>query len=328
MKAIKKGTIARIVVFAVIIAILYILPSMKFSNINNILRILLQVAMYCTLGQMWNFMSGYTGMTSLGHQLFIGLSGYSVAVFTAMYKLPFWMGMIFGGLVSTMVSMLLSALLFRMKGMYFAIATWVTAEAMAIVFSAWKYVKSGSGMTIMVKPYPSTSDIYLMAVTLAILAILVVYLVLNSRTGLGLTAMRDDSDAAASVGVNIFRSRLTCYMISAFITGLVGSLFYLYQGTIFPNQGFGITWTIAAVFIVIIGGIGTISGPILGAAIYVALDEFLSKYTGWSMIILGAIAILVIHVMPNGVLGTLERKFGFEILSSRRHLHDLESVQK
>ena len=327
MKALKKGTIARIVVFAVIIAALYALPFLNFNS-TNLLRILLSVALYCTLGQMWNLMSGYTGLVSLGHQLFIGLAGYSVAVFTATYGLPFWYGMIFGGLVSAAMAALLSGLLFRMRGMYFAIATWVTAEVMKIIFTSWDYVKMGAGMTIKAKPYPTTAEIYLMAVTLAILAIVAVYFTLNSRVGLGLTAMRDDPDAAASVGVNIFRSRLICYMISAFITGLAGSLFYLNQGSIFPGQGFGISWTVAAVFIVIIGGIGTMSGPILGAAIYVALNEVLSKFPGFSMIILGVIAIIVIHGMPNGVLGTIERRFGFEILSSRRHAHDLEAAQK
>ena len=327
MKALKKGTIARIAVFCVLIVALYILPFLSIDS-TNVLRILLSVALYCTLGQMWNLMSGFTGMISLGHQIFIGLAGYSVAVFTATYGLPFWMGMLFGGLVSALMSALLSALLFRMRGMYFAIATWVTAEAMKIVFTSWEFVKRGAGMTIKARPYPTTAEIYLMAVTLAILAIVVVYFVLNSRIGLGLTAMRDDSDAAASVGVNIFRSRIICYMISAFITGLAGSLFYLNQGSIFPGQGFGNSWTVAAVFIVIIGGIGSMSGPILGAAIYVALNEFLSQYPGFSMIILGGIAILVIHGMPNGVLGTLERKLGFEVLSSRRHSHDLEHISK
>ena len=324
MKAPKKVTIVRASVIVVLIAAAYTLPFTEFGS-QNVLRIGLSIALYCTLGQMWNLMSGYTGMIALGNQLFIGLAGYSVAVFTATYGLPFWLGMLFGGFISALAAALLSALLFRMRGMYFAIATWVTAEAVKIVFTSWEFVKRGAGMAIKIKPYPTVSNIYLMSVTLAIIAIFAVYYTLNSRVGLGLTAMRDDPDAASSVGVNTFKARLMCFMISAFVTGIAGSLFYLNQGSIFPNMGFGTSWTVAAVFIVIIGGIGTISGPILGAVIYVAMFEFLSKFPGFSMIILGVIAIVVILVMPNGILGSLERKFGFEFLSSRRRLHDLSS---
>lgn len=317
MKLKSKGTLIRLIVIIVIIAALYILPFTPMGT-KNFYRIALRIALYCTLGQMWNLMSGYTGMTSLGHQIFIGLAGYAMAVITATYGLPFWLALILGGVFAVIIAVLLSLLLFRMKGMYFAIATWVTAEALRIIFTSWKYVKQGAGMTVKAKPYPSSQMIYFMAITLAIIAIIVVFLVLKSRIGLGLTAMRDDPDAAASIGVNIFSSKLICFMISAFFTGLAGGLFYLNQGSIFPSDGFGSSWTIAAVFTVIIGGIGTITGPILGAGIYVILSEALSKYPGYSMIILGAIAIIVILFMPNGIIGTLERKFNFELISARR----------
>lgn len=318
----SKASLIRLIVAIVAIIVLYALPQTPFASMN-MMRVGLSIALYCTLGQMWNLMAGYTGMVSLGQQIFIGLAGYNVAIMATIYGLPFWVGMLTGAVISVIFSILLSLLLFRMKGMYFAIATWITSEALRILFTSWKFVSEGAGMTIKLKPYPDAFELYYIALTLAILALVVVILVLNSRIGLGLKAMRDDDDAASSLGVNIFASKLICYMLSAFITGLCGALFYINQGSIFPAQGFGIAWTVAAVFIVIIGGIGTISGPILGAIIYVLLIEFLSKYQGWSMIILGVIAIAVIIGLPYGIIGTIERKFGFEIVSSKRSMDKL-----
>ncbi|MDR3305826.1 MAG: branched-chain amino acid ABC transporter permease, partial [Clostridiales Family XIII bacterium] len=293
----------RLIAALAVVALLYFLPQLP-STETNTMRIGLLIALYCTLGQMWNLMAGYTGMVSLGQQIFIGLSGYNVAIFATTFGLPFWAGMFCGAAVSVVFAVALSFLLFRMKGMYFAIATWITSEALKILFTSWKFVNMGGGMSIKLRPYPTAFDIYYISLTLAVGAFLVVFFVLNSRIGLGLKAMRDDDEAAASVGVNIFKSKLICFMMSAFVTGLCGALFYINQGSIFPGPGFGISWTVAAVFIVIIGGIGTITGPIIGAIIYVFLSEYLARYQGYSMIILGIIAIAVIIGLPYGILGT------------------------
>lgn len=316
----------------IIVAAIVVLYVLYFAGSQNTLRILLSMALYCTLGQMWNLLSGYTGMTSLGQQIFIGLAGYSVAVTTSTFGLPFWLGMIIGAVFSAVMAFLLSALLFRMSGMYFAIATWVTAEALKILFTSWDFVKMGAGMTMKISPYPKTAQIYLMAITVCIVSMFIVYFILNSRVGLGLTAMRDDAGAAASVGVNLFNSKLFCFMISAAITGITGALFYINQGSVFPSGAFGNTWTVAAVFIVIIGGVGTMTGPIVGAVCYVLITELTVKLentlnislVGINMIVLGIIAIAVILFLPHGIIGTLERKFNFELLSSRRHATEIE----
>ena len=158
----------------------------------------------------------------------------------------------------------------------------------------------------------------MIALVLCVVSLVVIYLLLRSKIGLGLTAMRDDADAASSVGVNIFQSKLLCFVICGFFTALAGGVFYLNKGSIYPSGGFGINWTVSIVFIVIIGGIGTMGGPILGAIIYTVLEEMLASYPGYSNIILGLIAILVILFLPDGILGTLQKKFHFEILSQKR----------
>lgn len=307
------GGIPLLIVGVVLVVLLAILG---FVGDNNTRRILIKMFLYCTMGVMWNLMSGYTGLTSLGQQAFVGVAGYSMAVMTATYGLSYWIGFLVGGAIGAVLALILAVILFRMRGMYFAIATWVIAEALKTFFTSWGYVNMGGGMSVAGRP--DRTVIYLMSMVLCVVAIVVVYLLLKSRIGLGLTAMRDDADAASSVGVNIFQSKLLCFVIAGLFTALAGALYFLNNVSIYPSSGFGNSWTVAIVFIVIIGGVGTMPGPIVGTIVYVLLDERLSNYPGWSNIILGLIAILVILFLPDGIMGTLQKKLHFEILSQKR----------
>ncbi len=272
---------------------------------NNLMRYLFKIFLYITLGEMWNLMSGFAGMTSLGQQAFIGLAGYSVAVMTTVYKLNFYFGIGVGAVVGVLGAALLAVLLLHIGGMYFSIATWVAAEALGTFFSGWKYVGQGAGMNITISPYPKMSELYILALILCAASLGVTYLLLRSDTGLGLTAMRDDISAAASLGVNIEKNKFIVYLTAAFFTSLAGAVFFINKGTIYPDSGFDISWTISMVFIVIIGGAGTMEGPVIGSVIYVLLYEYLAHFPGWSNIILGLISILVILFMPKGIAGFL-----------------------
>jgi branched-chain amino acid transport system permease protein len=192
-------TLKKIAIPVVLVALLYILALTGVFS-SNAMRVLLTIALYCSLGTMWNLMAGYTGMISLGQQSFIGIAGYSLTVMTATYGLSYWAGIAAGGILSAILAFFLALLLFKMRGMYFAVATWVTAEIFKTLFTSWKFVKMGAGMTVKVSPYPKTFEIYCISIALAIICVFVVYYLLNHKTGLGLTAMRDDPDAASSVG--------------------------------------------------------------------------------------------------------------------------------
>ena len=304
-----------LIVAIVLVAVLVVIGFM--DNINNARRVLIQIFLYCAMASMWNLMSGFTGMTSLGQQSFIGVAGYTMAVVTATFGLSFGLGLLVGGVIGAVLALVLSLILFRMRGMYFAVATWVIAEAIKTFFTSWGFVNKGGGMSVSGRP--DRTVIYLMSLALCVAALVVIYLLLKSRIGLGLTAMRDDADAASSVGVNIFRSKLLCFVICGLFTALGGGLYYLNNVSIYPTSGFSISWTVALVFIVIIGGIGTMAGPIVGTIIYVLLDEVLAKLpSGWPNIVLGLIAILVILFLPDGIVGTLQKKLHFEILSQKR----------
>ena len=270
------------------------------------------------LAQMWNLLAGYSGLISLGQQAFVGLGGYTLAVFSMYYGFPIWLSILIGGIISVLFALLISAPIFRMRGVYFAIGTWTVAETLRILFSNWKYV--GYGMGLFVKPaYTLTfNTIYYAGLFVGVASVALVYFLLRSKLGLGLMAMRDDETASETLGVDIFRTKLTCFLLAAGVTGVVSGVLYLHNIFIQPFSAFGIDWTVRLVFITIIGGIGTIEGPIIGAFIYVFLQQWLSEYPSVSLLILGVIAIGVILVAPKGIMGTIQERLGFEILSPRR----------
>src|SRR5512136_2243638 len=270
------------------------------------------------LAQMWNLLAGYSGLISLGQQAFVGLGGYALAVFSMYYGFPIWLSILIGGFISVVFALLISAPIFRMRGVYFAIGTWTVAETLRILFSNWKYV--GYGMGLFVKPAYALSfnTIYYSALGVGIASVALVYFLLRSKLGLGLMAMRDDETSSETMGVDIFRTKLTCFVLAAGVTGVVSGVLYLHNIFIQPFSAFGIDWTVRLVFITIIGGIGTIEGPIIGSFIYVLLQQWLSEYPSVSLLILGMIAIAVILVAPKGIMGTIQERLGFEILSPRR----------
>ncbi len=270
------------------------------------------------LSQMWNLLAGYSGLISLGQQAFIGLGGYTLGVFSIYYGFPVWLSILIGGFISVLFGLLISVPIFRMRGVYFAIGSWTVAEILRILFSNWKYV--GYGMGLFIKPAYALSfnTIYYIALGVGMASVAMVYFILRSKLGLGLMAIRDEETASETLGVDIFRCKLTCFLISAGMTGVISGVLYLHTIFIQPYSAFGIDWTVRLVFITIIGGIGTIEGPIIGSIIYVLLQQWLSDYPSVSLLILGAIAIAAILAAPKGVMGTVQEKLGFEILSPRR----------
>ncbi|MBN1101824.1 MAG: branched-chain amino acid ABC transporter permease [Deltaproteobacteria bacterium] len=305
----------RVIVIALLLAMLATVPYWASRYLENVLLLL---CVFISLASMWNLLAGYSGMVSLGQQMFVGIGGYTLAVLSMYYGLAISLSILAGGFLCVLLAMIISLPIFRMKGVYFAIGTWVIAEALGICFSNWGYVKYGMGIFIQPLQKISMSSIYYLAALLCVASVSVVYLVLRSNLGLALMAVRDDDVASEMVGVNIFRCKLTCFLISAFITGMAAAVLYLNTVFIQPFDAFGIGWTVNLLFIVIIGGIGTLEGPVIGAIIFVVLQQFLSEYVGYNLIILGAITIVVIFLAPRGIAGTLHHRYHIELLPVRR----------
>lgn len=305
----------RIIVILLILGALVIAPKLASQYVVNVL---LLICIHVALASMWNLLAGYSGMVSLGQQMFIGLGGYTLAVLSLYYQVPIFLSVLLGGLTSAILALLISLPVFRMKGVYFAIGTWIIAEALGLCFSNWSYVKYGMGLFIQPAYKLSMNTIYYAGLITFVVSVGLVFFLLRSNLGLALMAIRDDDVASESMGVNIFRCKLTCFITSAFITGVTAGILYLNTIFIQPFEAFGIGWTVKLLFIVIIGGMGTVEGPIIGAIIYVLLQQYLSEYVGYNLIILGAVTISVIFFAPRGVIGSIQRKMGFEFFPVRR----------
>ncbi len=282
--------------------------------------------MYLTMANMFNLLAGYSGLLSLCQPAFIGLAGYTLVIIT-WSGLPFYLGVIVGGIIAALFAMLISIPVFRMKGIYFTVGTLVVPEALKVVFLLWRPVGGelhGGGAGYMIKGVSglNTVDTYWMALALAFISIIFMHLMLNSKFGLGLAAIRDNDNTAASSGVNVFRLKLTSFVVSAFVTGLAGGIFYIYQGYIEPTSGFNISWTMTLLLAVAIGGMGVEEGPIVGTAIVVILHFMLAKYAGISLLIQGVILVVIMLTVPEGIMGFIRRKriysSIFQLITGRR----------
>ncbi len=289
------------------------------------MRTLVELIYFLALAQMWNLLAGYGGMVSFGQQAWIGLGGYTLIVLADDLHVNMFLAVVVGGVVAALIALPTAALAFRLRGGYFAVGTWVIAEVFRLlVASSTEWLKGGLGRSLtaaglMARPLREQYT-YWLAVGIGAGSIALVYFLMRSRVGLGLTAIRDSETAAMSLGVKITRIKLLVFIIAAFGTGVVGGLIYLNALRITPQASFGIQWSAFMAFIVVIGGLGTVEGPIVGAIIFFVLRNYLSGFAEWSIILLGSIAVIMMLIAPDGLWGVLHRRFGLELFPVSRRL--------
>jgi branched-chain amino acid transport system permease protein len=299
-------------------ALVLILGTVPLWGTDYLVFFSLLFCVYLAMSQMWNLLTGFSGLFSLGQPAFIGLGGYTVAVATHYFGLSAWVSLALAGILCVLFALFMSLFIFRVKGIYYGIITLIFPESMLLLISNWEYVKYAQGMFIKPQHAISITTIYYVSFIIGVSSVAVVYWILRSNLGLGLMAMRDNEEVANTMGVETLRSKVYCFLVSALITGLAGGIFYIFLVFIQHQEAFSIGWSVKFIFIAIIGGIGTIEGPILGTFIFVLLSQWLAEYFSVSMIILGVIAIAVILLAPKGIMGTLQEKTGFSILSPHR----------
>ena len=262
---------------------------------------------FLAAANMWNLLAGFSGLLALCPAAFIGLAGYTMTILTWL-SVPFYIGIIAGGLVAAIFALLISFSVFRMKGIYFAIGTLVVPAILRLVFLRWRPVGSelqGGGAGYMIKGTSGVpSEItYWLGLLIAFVSVLLIALILRSKFGLGLAAVRDNDVSAASSGINVFRLKLYSFIIAAFVMGMAGAIFYAYQGYIEPNSAFDISWLMIVLLATVIGGIGLEWGPFVGTIIVVILEFQLARYAGISLLIQGIILVIIMLVAPQGILG-------------------------
>lgn len=321
----------------IVLAALVLLPAFAGRNLIQDLIFLFYMA---ALAQCWNLLAGYAGLISVGQQAFVGLGGYLLFALTLTGGINPLLAIPIAGLVAALVALPTALIVFRLQGAYFAIGTWVVAEVYRLVFAQIKPLGGGTGTSLApsvtstvpgiewVKALldvrtPAARDIISYWVALALLAgtLAVVYLMLRSRRGLALGAIRDHEAAAASLGVDINRVKLFVYVACAAMTGMIGALIYLQKARISPDAAFSVLdWTAYIIFITVIGGIGTIEGPLIGAIIFYLLQRYFADFGAWYLILLGALGILVMLIAPRGLWGLVSERYGVTLFPTRRRL--------
>jgi branched-chain amino acid transport system permease protein len=273
--------------------------------------VLVLFAYHAALAQTWNLLAGYAGLVTFGQQVFVGLGGFTLAVGCERFGLGVWPAFGLAALVAAALAVPIGALTFRLKGGYFAAGSWLVAEVVRLLFGTWAFVGSGSGMFIRRARSVDPWLIYYVAIALLLGMVALVIGLLRSRPGLALMAIRDSEEAAASLGVHVWRVKLFAFVLAAAGTALVSALITIQTPFIQPNAAFSIQWSAAASFMVVVGGLGTVEGPLLGAAVYVLLQERLGATGPVHMIVLGAVSVIVMLVEPRGLAGVMRARLGW-----------------
>ena len=293
------------------------------------LYLLVEIFSYLALASLWNLLAGYTGLASVGQQAFVGLGGYSLFALTIFLRMPPILAVPVAGMVAALLAVPTAWVIFRLKGAYFAIGTWVVAEVYRLVFAQVSALGAGSGTSLpthvvhSIAPTRALRDnlIYWTGLGLVVAILALIYLILRSRWGLALTAIRDSEPAAESVGVDNYRTKFIIYFLTAGATGSVGALISMQKLRISPEAAFSVNdWTAFVIFIVVIGGIGRMEGPLIGTLVFFLLRGFLADFGPWYFMLLGAFAIIITLTMPKGIAGWLAERFDLDLFPLRRRV--------
>ncbi|MBB4121821.1 branched-chain amino acid ABC transporter permease [Martelella radicis] len=282
------------------------------------MRLLMEAFSLLALAQMWNLLAGYTGLISVGQQAFVGLGGYLFFALAMFLNVPLLVAIPAAAVATAVIAVPTGWVAFRLKGAYFAIGTWVIAEVFRLSMAQIGALGGGSGISLPVSIVRSLSAdrfaremiMYYIAFGLGVVSILAVWGLLRSRWGLALTAIRDSAPAAESVGVRVEAVKFMVYVFAAFYTGLTGAFIFLQKLRITPDAAFSVNeWTAFVIFIVVIGGLGSIEGPIIGTVLFFLLRWIAADWGTWYLMAMGAIAIAVMIVNRRGVWGALQSAF-------------------
>jgi len=293
------------------------------------LQLLSEMYAYVALASLWNLLAGYAGLVSVGQQAYVGLGAYILFGFAILFGIsPLW-SIPLAGLIAAAVSIPVTFLVFRLRGHYFAIGTWIVAEVFRLIASQISVLGGGSGtslpaaIVIAMAPTRQLRDdvIYWIALGLAVAVLTLVVLLLRSRYGLALKAMRDSELAASCSGVDVNRTKMLVYVVTAFATATVGALIFLQKLRISPDAAFSVNdWTAFVIFITVIGGIGRIEGPIIGTIVFFVLRQTLADLGTIYLMMLGLVAILVMLAAPKGIWGLIVARFGWQLFPLERRV--------
>jgi branched-chain amino acid transport system permease protein len=304
------GTLALGVLTALVLALPLVVRS-AFA-----IDIFIRVLLFSFIGVAWNLMGGYAKQLSLGHAAYFGLGAYTSTILLIRFGVSPWLGMVAGGIVAMLASLPIGALCFRLRGPYFAIATIATAQVLMLLFLKFRDLAWGAEGTTMpnlgdaplMMQFDAKAAYYYVALGLLVIGLAVTWRIERSFIGYYLVAVGEDEDAAEAIGVDALRMKRLIYAISAFLTALAGTFYVQYIYFIDPNTAFSFNVSVEAALVSIVGGIGTLWGPVVGTVLLESTSALLQSWLGGShggvqLTVYSLILIAVILWRPNGLLG-------------------------
>ena len=314
----RQGTVQILAMIVVGLALL-VLP--RFIG-GYFLHLITMIFFFTYLGSAWNILGGYAGQFSFGHAAFFGVGAFTSTVLQIHLGVNPWIGMFLGGLVGLLLGLFIGSITFRygLRGPYFALAMLAVAEMLRLVAAEGMSLRYPLGITIPLKgnsllyfQFTTKMPYYYVAFSMMAIALYLTYVIENRRLGSYFKAIRENESAADALGVNVFKYKLAAMAISAFLTAAAGTFYAQYYLTIEEESAFGTSVSIEILLGPIIGGAGTVFGPLVGAAILEILSEgtrnLLKGYSGVHLMVYGAILIVVIIFLPHGILGGLKSAY-------------------
>ena len=314
---------------ALIAVTLIVLALAPFWGDRATLRLLAEIFTFVALASLWNLLAGYAGLVSVGQQAFVGLGGYLLFALVILAGVHPIVAILIAGPIGALVAVPVAALIFRLRGAYFAIGTWVVAEVFRLLASQISVLGGGSGISlpasVVIAMAPSRQmrefEIYWLALALTAAVLGAIVALLRSRHGLALTAIRDNELAAQSNGIGVIRIKFAVYVLTGFGTAMIGALIFLMKLRVSPDTAFSVNdWTAFVIFITVIGGIGRVEGPIIGTFVFFIMRQTLADLGSLYLLIMGAVAIVVMLWAPKGLWGLIAERFGWQALPLQRHL--------
>ncbi len=304
------------------ILLLAFLPFIVYQSATSVM---IQLFILVVLASMWNLLAGFGGLVSIGQQAYIGVGAYTVVALDNQGLSPF-LAILFAIVTASLLSIPTSFLAFRLRGDYFAVGTWVIAEVYRLVVIRFDSVGGGDGKSLSglagIDPTMRAAVVYWTALGLAVVTVLACFLLLRGRIGLALTAIRDDEVAARAGGVDATRVKRIVYLISAAGCGAAGAVLAIDAVRVQPDAIFSVQWSAYMIVIVIIGGIGHLEGPVLGAIVFFALQQLLADLGTWYLMVLGILAVFFAIVVPRGLWGLIADRTSFRLFPTSYRLEN------
>ena len=334
---------ASLIILVAVTAMLFVFPA--FMKSPYALHIMILFFLSTIMGESWNIIGGYTGQYSVGHAAYFGAGAYTTMILLQYKQIPPWYGFIAGIVVAAVVALVIGAICFRLRGPYFVLASIAVAEVLRLCALNLKDITNGAeGILVteipplklggvVITDFLSKVPFYYMGLSWALITILVTWIVQNSKLGYFIQAIREDQDAAHSLGISLSLYKNAALLISAALTPIAGSFYAIYIGFVDPPTVLSLDISVQIVLICIIGGIGTIWGPVVGSLVLVPLSEilrsnligetifkagFVTESSGMGVflkehlahshaLIYGILVVVVILFMPDGVLGFVKK---------------------